>query len=152
MAIEAPLSKYKKNNFRISIVVLVGLAIWFAYDGYFSKAFAQKHTNQNGTADSTLVFNRKSPPYLLGAAFILGIYLFAIKDKKMVAGEDSLVVGKLQIAYDSIQKIDKTHFNSKGYFVITYKDYQGVDTDLKISDRTYDNLGAILDVLIAKIS
>ncbi len=152
MAIEAPLSKHKRNNFIIGIVVLSGLAIWFAYDGYFSEAFAQKHKNQDGTPDSTLVFNRKSPPYLLGAAFILGVCLFVIKDKKVVADENSLVAGKLQIAYDSIQKIDKTHFDSKGCFTITYKDYQGVDTALKLSDRTYDNLPEVLDHLIAEIS
>ncbi len=152
MAIEAPLSKYKKNNLRIGIVILVGLAIWFAYDGYFNDTFAQKHTDENGVPDSTLTFNCKAPPYLVGAAVLLGVYLFAIKDKKAIAGQDSLIVGKRQIAYDSIEKIDKTHFDSKGYFVITYKDYQGVDTNLKISDGIYDNLSAVLDELVAKIS
>ncbi len=152
MAIEAPLSKYKKNNFRIGIVILVGLAIWFAYDGYRSEEFIKKHTDQNGKPDSTLVFNRKAPPYLVGAAVLLGVYLFVIKDKKVVADESSLIVGKRQIAYDSIEKIDKTHFDSKGYFVITYKDYQGVDTNLTLSDRIYDNLSAVLDELVAKIS
>ena len=152
MAIEAPLSKYKKNNFRIGIVILVGLAIWFAYDGYRSEEFIKRHTDQNGKPDSTLVFNRKAPPYLVGAAVLLGVYLFAIKDKKVVADESSLIVGKRQIAYDSIEKIDKTHFDSKGYFVVTYKDYQGADTSLTLNDRIYDNLSAVLDELVAKIS
>jgi hypothetical protein len=152
MAIEAPLSKHKKNNFRIGIVVLVGLAIWFAYDGYRSEEFIKRHTDQNGKPDSTLAFNRKAPPYLVGAAVLLGVYLFAIKDKKVVADESSLIVGKRQIAYDSIEKIDKTHFDSKGYFVITYKDYQGVDASLTLSDRIYDNLSTVLDELVAKIS
>jgi len=152
MAIEAPISKYKKNSFKIGIVILIGLAIWFAYDGYRNEKFIQKHTGQNGTPDSILVFNRKSPPYLIGAAALLGVYLFIIKDKKVIADENSLITPKRQIAYDSIEKIDKTHFDSKGYFIITYKDYQGVDADLKLSDGTYDNLPAILDELIAKIS
>jgi len=152
MAIEAPLSKYKKNSFKIGIVILIGLAIWFAYDGYRNEKFIQKHTDQNGTPDSTLVFNRKSPPYLIGAAVLLGVYLFVIKGKKVVADENSLVIGRRQIAYDSIEKIDKTHFDSKGYFIITYKDYQGVDADLKLSDGTYDNLSEVLDKLIAEIS
>ncbi len=152
MAIEAPISKYKKNSFKIGIVILIGLAIWFAYDGYRNEKFIQKHTGQNGTPDSILVFNRKSPPYLIGAAALLGVYLFIIKDKKVIADENSLITPKRQIAYDSIEKIDKTHFNSKGYFIITYKDYQGVDADLKLSDGTYDNLSAVLDELIAKIS
>ena len=152
MAIEAPLSKYKKNNLRIGIVILVGLAIWFAYDGYRNEEFIKKNTDENGNPNGTLVFNRKAPPYLVGAAVLLGVYLFAIKDKKVVADESSLIVGKRQIAYDSIEKIDKTHFDSKGYFVITYKDYQGADTNLTLSDGIYDNLSAVLDELVAKIS
>jgi hypothetical protein len=152
MAIEAPLSKYKKNNFKIGIIVLVGLAIWFAYDGYFNEKFREKHTDKNGMPDSTMVFNRKAPPFFVGAAVLLGVYLFIVKDKKLIAGENSLVVGKHEIAYDSIVKIDKTHFDSKGHFVITYKDYKGVDANLKLSDKTYDNLSAVLGVLISKIS
>ncbi len=152
MAIEAPLSKYKKNNFRIGIVVLVGLAVWCAYDGYFNEKWIAEHTDADGNPQAYLVVNRKAPPYLIGAAALLGVYLFIIKDKKVIAGQNSLITPKRQIAYDSIEKIDKTHFDSKGYFIITYKDYQGVDADLKLSDGTYDNLSAVLDELIAKIS
>ena len=152
MAIEAPLSKYKKSNFKIGIFVLVGLAIWFAYDGYKNEDFIKKHSDENGQPDSTLVFNRKAPLGMVSIAVLIGLYLFAINGKKIVADENGLVVNKREIAYDSIQKIDKTHFDSKGYFVITYKDYQGGDADLKISDRTYDNLSAVLDEIVAKIS
>ncbi|MHC5060050.1 MAG: hypothetical protein ACYTFK_03065 [Planctomycetota bacterium] len=152
MAIEAPLSKYKKNNFKIGIVVLVGLAIWFAYDGYKNEEFIKKHTDENGQPNSTLVFNRKAPLGMVGAAVLIGVYLFAIKGRKIVADENGLIVNNREIAYDSIQKVDKTHFDSKGYFVITYKDYQGADADLKISDGTYDNLSAVVDEIVAKIS
>ena len=37
MAIEAPISKFKKDNFRISISICLALAVIFAYDGYLSK-------------------------------------------------------------------------------------------------------------------
>ena len=59
---------------------------------------------------------------------------------------------KNRIPYDSIQKIDRTHFEKKGVFVITYKNTAGSQVDCRINDRTYDNLAAILDVLVAKIS
>jgi hypothetical protein len=67
MAIVAPLSKYKKQNFMIFIAVLVVLGGWFGYDGYFNKGFIEEHTTISATGeeipDSDLVFNRKSPPY-----------------------------------------------------------------------------------------
>jgi hypothetical protein len=56
------------------------------------------------------------------------------------------------VPYTSIQKIDKTHFSKKGFFVITYTDKGGKEVDRKMSDRKYDNLGPVLDHLVAKIS
>ena len=53
---------------------------------------------------------------------------------------------------DAIQKIDKTYFDSKGYFIITHKDQNGREVNRKLSDRNYDNLGAVLDHLVAKIT
>ena len=160
MAVEAPLSKYKKTNLKIAVAVLIGLAVIFGYDGYLSKyewskrrGFYDKHvTENNGVPDSTMVFNQKSPPFFLGAAVIAAVYLAVIKGGKVTADEKALMAGGKNIHYDSIQSIDKTHFASKGYFVITYKDARGRDARLKLSDRSYDNLSAVLDELIAKIS
>jgi hypothetical protein len=100
-----------------------------------------------------MVFNQKAPAYLVGAAMLLGVYLLVIRNKKVVAEDNALVIdGKANIAYDSIQKIDKTDFDKKGYFTFTYKTPDGKEIDRKISDRNYDNLKAILDHLVAKIS
>ena len=152
MAIEAPTSKFRKNNLKIYIALCIGLAIWFAYDGYFNETFKQKYTKENGEPTASLVINQKAPPFLIGAAVLFGVYLFIIKDKKLVADDRELVISpQKKIPYDSIEKIDKTFFEKKGYFVITYKGQSGSEIDLKMSDRKYDNLGSILDHLVAKI-
>ena len=153
MAIEAPISKYKKTNLKIYIVLCIAVAAWFAYDGYINKDFIEKHTDENGKPNSTLIFNQKAPPFFAGAAVLFGVYLFVIKNKKLVADENELVFSaKEKIPYDSIQSINKTYFDKKGFFVITYKDEHGKEIDRKISERNYDNLAAILDHLVAKIS
>ncbi len=161
MAIEAPISKFKKNNFRILIAVCLLMAIVFAYDGYLSKyewskrySFYEEHVIDNdGKPTSTMVFNQKSPPFFTGAAVLFWAYLLAIKNKKLIADETELVFSdRSRISYGSIQKIDKTHFEKKGIFVLTYKNGNGKEIDRKLSDRTYDNLGAILDHLVAQIS
>lgn len=153
MTIEAPLSKYKKTNFKIAIALCVGLAIWCAYDGYFNDKWIEKHTDAEGRPEAYLVFNRNAPPYLIVAAVLLGVHLFVVRDKKLIADENELIISdKEKILYDSIEKIDKTYFSSKGYFVITYKDRLGKEARRKLSDRTYDNLGAVLEKLVAKIS
>ena len=153
MAIEAPLGKHKKNNFKIYIAVCIGLAIWFGYDGYFNEKFKERHTDANGTPDAILAVNKKAPPFFIGAGVLLGAYLFAIRNKKVIADENELILSdKERVPYDSIQKIDKTLFDSKGYFLITYKDKNGSEVNRKLSDRSYDNLAAILEHLVAKIS
>ena len=152
MAVEAPISKYKKNNLKIYIFVCIVFTIWFGYDGYFNEKFKAKHADQDGNPDSSLLFNQKAPPFFLGAAVLLTGYLFAITNKKIIAGENELVITeKKKIAYDSIQKINKTYFDSKGYFIITYKDENDNEMNRKLSDRKYDNLAAVLDQLVAKI-
>jgi len=153
MAIEAPISKFKKNNLKIYIAVCIGLAIWCAYDGYFNDKWIEEHTDANGNPQAYLVFNRKAPSFFIGAAVLLGAYLFAIRNKKLIADENKLVISdKEKISYDSIQKIDKGRFKSKGFFTITHKNDEGHNVNRKLSDRTYDNLAAILDKLVAKIS
>jgi len=152
MPVEAHVSKYKKTNLKIYIALCVIMAGWFAYDGYFNENFIKKHTDAVGKGDSTLAFNRKSPPYILAVAALLCVYMFVIRNKKLIADETALVAGSLKIPYTSIEKINKTHFSSKGYFIIEYKNRQGAPAALKLSERTYDNLPAVLDTLIAKIT
>ena len=153
MVIEAPTSKFKKTNLKIYIGLCIVLALWFAYDGYFNETFRKKNSDENGVPNSTLVFNQKSPSFFVGAAVILGVYLFAVKDKKVIANDNELVISaKKKIPYDSIQRIDRTYFDKRGFFIITYKDESGKEVLRALSDRKYDNLAAVLDHLVAKIS
>jgi len=156
MALVAPYSKYRRNNLTILIVVCLVCAGWFYKDGYHNEEFIAKHTQEDGTADSTLAFNQKSPPIFLAGAIISGILLFVVKGRKIVAQESELVIdGKKKIAYDSIQQIDKTNLDPdgiKGYFVLTYKNVAGNEEHEKISAKSYDNLPAIVGELASKIS
>jgi len=161
MPIEAPISKFKKNGLMIYIGVCLLAAGVFAYDGYLSKyewsrrySFYKEHVIDNdGIPTSTMNFNRKAPPVFLGIAVLMGAYLLVIRSKKLVADENALILSNAErIAYDAIQKIDKTHFDSKGVFVLTYKDEGGKEIERKISSRKYDNLKAVLDYLVEKIT
>ena len=153
MDIEAPISKFKKTNIKICIAVCIGLVIWCIYDAYFNEEFIKKYTDDDGNPTGWLVINKKAPPFLIGAAVLFGMYLFLLKDKKLLADENELVINnKKRISYDSIQQINKTYFDKKGFFVMTYKDKGGNEARLKLSDRKYDNLPAILERLVEKIS
>jgi hypothetical protein len=152
MAIEAPISKFKKSNIKIYIIICIIAAAWFGYDGYLNKGFIEKNTDENGVPNSTLKFNKKSPPFFVGAAVLWGVYFFKMRKRKLLAEENELVFSNnKKIPYDSIQKINKTHFEAKGYFIITYNK-DGKEVDLKINDRMYDNLEEILNLLVAKIT
>jgi hypothetical protein len=159
MAIEAPVCKFRKNNLKVYTAACIVFAIVFAYDGYLSKyewshrrGFYEKHAKE-GRPDDMMIFNQITPIFLVALAAVLMGRLWTLKDKKLLAGENELVISdKEKISYDSIQKIDKTQFGSKGFFIITYKNKNGSEVKRKLSDRAYDNLAAVLDKLVAKIS
>jgi hypothetical protein len=161
MAIEAPISKFKKTNLKIFLGICIAIAIIFAYDGYLSKykwsgrySFYKKQVIDNdGKPTPAMNFNRKSPPFFLAGAVVFAVILYVVKDKKLIADENELVISdKKRIPYDSIQQINKTYFEKKGFFVITYKNKGEGVARLRLSDRKYDNLSAVLEHLVAKIS
>lgn len=153
MVIEAPISKFKKTNIKICIAVCIGFAIWCAYDAYFNEEFIKKYTDSDGNPNGWLKVNKKAPPFLIGAAVIFAVYLFSLKDKKLIADENGLVINnKKIIPYDSVQQINKTYFEKKGFFHITYYDKGKKQVRLKLSDRKYDNLAVVLERLVEKIT
>jgi hypothetical protein len=153
MAVEAPLSRYRRTNLLIYLGACIALALWFAYDGYLNQRFIAEHTTEQGQPDGTLVFNQKAPLLLIPAALLLGAYCYAIRNRKLVAAGDGLVFpGGRKIAYEAIEQIDKTHFETKGIFTITYKNDSGRLARCKLTDRHFDNLKPILDHLIAQIT
>jgi hypothetical protein len=153
MPVEAPVSKFRKTNLKIYIAVCIAFVIWCTYDAHFNEKFRAKYTDADGNPTGWLVINRKAPPYLAGVALLLAGYFFAIRNKKIVADENELIISdKEKVRYDAIQTIDKTYFDKRGFFIITYKNENGKDVHRALSDRKFDNLGAVLDYLVAKIS
>ena len=159
MAIEAPYSKYNKSSFKIWIFLCLGAAAIFAYDGYLSKyewsfrrSFYDEHVI-DGKPDGDMIFNQKSPPVFVALAVVLIVWFYARKNRKIVADDNELILAdNTKIPYDSIQKIDRTYFDSKGHFTFTYKNEDGREIDKKLDSRRYDNLKEILELLVAKIS
>ena len=159
MAIEAPYSKHSKNNWKISIGFLAGFAIIFAYDGYLSKyewslrhSFYEKHV-KDGQPDTDMILNQKLPFVFTPLAVICAVCLLAVRNKKLIADDHELILSdQKRIPYDSIEKIDKTYFEKKGFFIVTYKDPNGHEVNFRLSDRKYDNLSPVLDHLVAQMS
>lgn len=161
MTLEAPISKYKKHNMLITMVILLGIAAVLGYDGYLSKyewsgrynSFYKKHVvDNNGVPDGDMKLNQYGAIVLLAFGLYNGFNYWKTKDKKIVADDQGLSYEGLTIAYNQIESIDKTFFDSKGYFTIHYRDSQQQARTLKFSDRQYDHLPAILDHLASKLS
>ena len=161
MAVIAPLCKYKKTNYKIYMLMLIAFAIIFAYDGFLSKykwskrySFYVKHViNNNNKPDHTMLAHQYGPPLMFIGAIAVAAYFWRIKDKKLVAEEVELVFSeKDKIPYSSIESVNKTNFETKGFFIIEYKLPNGQKSQRKISDRTYDNLNAVLEIIVSKIT
>lgn len=145
--------KHKKQNLVIAIVVFLGLGVWFAYDGYLNKDFIERHTSEEGIADDTLNFNRNAPYGMAVLAIAAAARFAVVKDRKLTADEKGLdFFGKERIEYSDVESVNKTWFDSKGYFIVTYKDRDGKEQEKKISKGQYDGLKDVLDTLVSKIS
>jgi hypothetical protein len=152
MAVVAPLAKYKKTNFKIYAGLLLIFAVYFGYDGKYGTKFIAKHT-VNGKPDSSLVFNRTSPPYLFAAGIAVLVYAWIVRNKKIIADDQQLIISETEkISYTAIQSVNKSNYDSKGFFIVDYKDDSGNPQQKKISNRTYDNLDAVLELLVSKIT
>ncbi|MBP8304475.1 MAG: hypothetical protein KBE04_10150 [Phycisphaerae bacterium] len=153
MDIVGPFSRHRTNSAVLYIVVLVGFGLWCLVDGYFKASFIDAHTGPDGRPDSTLLFNRYAPWFLFLGAAGLGAWLVSIRKRRVVATDTELVVrDTLRIPYDSIQQIDKTLFEKKGFFVVTYKAAEAGEKTVRLDDRNYENLRPILDRLIQAIT
>jgi hypothetical protein len=156
MSIEAPYSSFKLKNYLIYAAICIAAGAWFTYDGYFNEGYIEMHTDNYGTeeavADDTLVWNQRLPFVLAAAAVGFVVRWFMAKDFKIIADDEKLVFAKRTILLDSIEKIDKTYFASKGHFTLYYKDACQGECKIKLSDRTYDKLNELLDHIVAKIS
>lgn len=156
--IEAPFSQYKRKNYLIVMWILIGAGLMFAYDGYLSRyewsgrhSFYQKHVVDNeGKPDSDMKFNQYSPPFLLAGAAVAWVMFYRSKGRKLTADETTLRTENAVIPYEAIESIDKTYFEKKGYFTLTYQD-NGQIRQLTLSDRNYDNLGELLDRLVSQL-
>jgi hypothetical protein len=152
MAVVAPLAKYKKTNFKIYVGLLLIFAVYFYYDGNYNEKFKAKHTVR-GKPDSSLVFNRTSPPYFFAAAVAFVVYAWVVRNKKIIADDQQLIISENEkISYTAIQSVNKSNYDAKGYFIVDYKDDSGNLQHKRISNRNYDNLDAVLELLVSKIT
>ena len=140
--------------------MLLAFAVYFAYDGFLSQYkwskrynFYEKHFIRNGgKPDTTMIFNRYSPPFLLAGAVAVAIYAWTVRNKKIIADDEAIIFSeKDKILYNSIEGI-KDNYKSKGFFVIEYKSSDGQKSQRKISNRNWDNLDAVLELLVSKIT
>lgn len=153
MAIEAPYSSYRKTNCLIYIVVAILIGAWCAYDGYFNEVWIEDNTNNDGSPQAYLTINRQAPYYLGGVAVLCGAFWLTVRNKKITADENEIVIDKTEkIPYNAIEAIDKTYYDKKGFFIIHYKKPDG-NTILKaISHKKWDKTKVLLEHLVTKIS
>ena len=158
MVLIAPLSRHTRNWWMMMIVAAVGLGFWLLYDGFYNQKFIKEHTlvdesTGEETPNSTLIFNRRLPPFFFGAAVLMAAWVAFIWRKRVETTENELIInGKLRIPYDNIEQIDRTDFDKKGRFVLTYQNGSGKEVNCTLKDTSYDDLEPILEHLIAQLS
>jgi len=150
MAIEATGSKFSRNNNLITFFFCLAVALYFGYDGWFGSYRDEQLKENDGKPTVDLLVNMYAPIPLGAFALYSLIAALRIPSRKIIAGQQGLEFssGK-HIDYDSIQQIDKRHFEKKGVFTIDYEDQDKMSRE-KFSYRSYDNLALLLDEIIRR--
>lgn len=147
MAIIATGSRHTRNTNYIIAVACVLFACWFLYDGWFNEDFIKEHKEK----DEYLTI-RMNQIYIPVACAIAAVYFvvsaYRLKSRTITAARSELEFSNgLKIAYGDIQQIDKRFFEKEGHFTLDYEQ-GGVAQKLKLTDRTYDGLGLVLDEIV----
>ena len=77
--------------------------------------------------------------------------LRSARNQRIRIDDGTLSINRLSIPLSEVTQIDKTYFDSKGYFVLSHKS-GGSEKSIKLVARDYDNLSAVLDRLIEELS
>ncbi len=152
MDIVAKYSSYRLGNIKIAIFVLLGLSVWFVYDGYYNQKFIDKHTSAEGKADDTLIVHKYFAYFSIPIAAAAAAAFFVNRKKQIVASQDALLISEgCRIPYDVIEEVDHTDFDTSEKFSITYAE-GGVNKKLVLSKKKWDGLDKVLEYVISKIS
>ena len=150
MSLEIKYSSYRVGNWGIWALIMLGLSVWFTYDGYFSEKFIADHT-VDGVADDTLKMNQRFWYVGVPLGLVSGVMYFICNKKRITADDEKITLntGKT-IKFDSIEAVDHTEFKSKGRFVVEYED--GGKQKYIFSNKAWDGLEPLLENIISKIS
>lgn len=148
MAIVSTGSRHTQNTNYIIAVACILFACWFLYDGWFNEDFIKEQEEKNEYL--TIRLNQYYVPIgCAGAAVFFVLSAYRLKSRKITAGQSDLEFSDgLKIAYNDIQQIDKRFFKKEGHFTVHYKEDSGEDKKIKLTDRTYDGLGLLLDEIV----
>jgi len=148
MSVIATGSKYTQKTFYMYIVGSMAFGLYYFYDAWFDTAYrAEQLKLGDGVATPNLNFGR----YIIIPLAILSIYWFINIKKsqklKIEATDAGLQVdANTFVSYDDFVHIED-RFKTKGFIVVAYMD-NGIQKEVKLSDRKYDGLGLLKDELV----
>ena len=107
MTIEAPISKFKKTNLKICIIICIGLLIWCVYDGFYNEMWpAYEEWRKASLTEQMAIRKIKRDAYVRQAAgalmMALAIALAAGGVDNSYGVQEGLILGGGAVLYDGI--------------------------------------------------
>lgn len=148
MAIVATGSRHTQNTNYIIAIICILVGLYFFYDGWFGKYREKELKENDGKPTYDLYINQYA---IIPLAFIAAFFAISglrLKSRKITASESGLEFSDgSKLAYDDIKQIDKRFFEKEGHFTLEYE-VGSEAKKLKLTDRTYDKLGLLLDEIV----
>jgi hypothetical protein len=148
MAVVATGSRHTQNTNYIIAIICILVGLYFFYDGWFGNYREKELKENDGQPTYDLYINQYAIIPLAAIAAFFAISGLRLKSRRITASENGLEFSDgLKFAYDDIKQIDKRFFEKEGHFTLEYE-LSGAAKKLKLTDRSYDNLGLLLDEIV----
>jgi len=148
MAVVATGCRHTRNTNYIIAVVCILVGLYFFYDGWIGNYRLKELEENDNKPTISLYINQYAIIPLAVIAVYFALAAKRLNAKRIEADDTALSFSHgLKIPYNSIQQIDKRFFEKEGHFTLEYE-VGSEAKKLKLTDRTYDKLGLLLDEIV----
>ena len=125
--------------------MLLGLGLWFLYDGYVAKKYPHKPFSENINQWFTWAINCIGPFILIPVGLVFLVWGIVILRRVLVADADGIgYVGKQKLAWSDVGSVDASQLKAKQILILEYGDAGRMKLDSWKLDN-YQKLVALIE-------
>ncbi|NLX07071.1 MAG: hypothetical protein GXY33_18185 [Phycisphaerae bacterium] len=138
MSVECGMGNGRKIRFIIAIIIFIGIALWYGYDGWLNEEFRAEHSSTD------VLLNQVIAVVSAVALVVAAVRLVMASGSRVVADDSGIdVYGKYKIAWSDMVRVDDSKWE-KG-LVRVYYQRDGQEREYLVDSYMLDCYDDLLD-------